>query len=584
MKTKFKKLLTISLAILLVIQFLPVNAKAYERNAAADQKFMLLQEIIQLYTETSLYETDADTLINQMIYNYIAENPYIFPALVNSLLSANDRYSAYYPADYGFLSSSSKSFGIVLKDSSAYNDGAVRRDGVYIDEVIPDSNAEFCGILPGDRFVSVEGINVEHLTLDAIKRLLSIFPLKDKKPEDSPYYEKFTQTDISSEEYAKYTKLNWDFKKEVSMVFERILSDGSVCLMDISLPRGVASIKELWLEIVPETQTANIQITSFHNKDLTEKFKEAVEKAVSSECKNLIIDLRDNGGGYSDIATEIADMFTAKGNAMYYTRKRDQEPVATVAESDTYFADKFERIVVLTNGQTASAAELLAYIIQEQAGAAIIGETTFGKALGQDFYSLANGDNFTITSLEILKTDLTSYNEIGISPTVYAPIVPKKFDFPENLSVFNYLNYTEIRDGETNDPTLALEQRLNLLGILKQSKVDGLYDEATKSAVLVYQIITNEPDADGTLTLQTVANITDGVNYYKDFYVYEDSQLAVANLYIKNKSQGKRLASEYIQALKKYNKMLEQKEAENLAELEKLYKEEAQKNLQEGGE
>lgn len=582
MKNTIKKILAIIICLSLLVPFCTVTTHALNPYEVANQKYSVLQEIIKLYTEVSLYETDADTLISQMIYNYIAENPYVFPALVNAMLSSNDKYSAYYTSDYGYLATSSKSFGIILKDSLAYNDNVERKNGVYIDEVLADSNAEFAGILPGDRFISIEGINVEGLTLEAIKKLLSMLPLTSKPAEESEYYEKFKSVDVIPEDYMLYKNLDWDFTKEVSMVFERILSDGSVCNMSVSLPRGMATSKEVWFDMTKETQTALIQITSFHQDSTFENFKAATENAIAEGCNNLIIDLRDNGGGYSEIAIKIAEMFAPKGTTMFYTRQRDQEPVPTVAEGDLYIADKFEKIIILVNASTASAAELLAYILEEQAGAAIIGETTYGKALAQNSYTLTNGDIFTITSMEILTTDLASYNELGLEPTVYVPQVPKKFEFPQNLSTFNYINFAEIEPGKTNDPTLALEQRLHLLGILREENVDGLCDSATESAIFTYQFLTNEPEPTGTLTQTTVANITESVNFYKDTYMYEDSQLAVAKLYIKNKSQGKRLASEYIQALKKYNKMLEEREAANLAELEKLYKEEAEKNMQEG--
>jgi C-terminal processing protease CtpA/Prc len=182
MNNFFKKVFICFLVVATMLPVLPTNAASLAQ-ASGDASYALLQDIINIYLETSLYETDRETLINDMLYNYLQQNPYLIGPLANALLSSNDPYSSYYSANLGFMSNTSKSYGIIISDSSVFENPGLK-DGVYISEVIPGSNAEFAGIRAGDRFVSLEGINVEGLTVSGITKLLSFLPFAPKPAEN----------------------------------------------------------------------------------------------------------------------------------------------------------------------------------------------------------------------------------------------------------------------------------------------------------------------------------------------------------------------------------------------------------------
>ena len=177
---------------------IPVNALSLYDMSAKDN-YSLLQGILDLYVETSLYKTEKSYLIEQMLYNFIAQNPELLPALANAALSANDPYSAYHMSTSGFMASTSKSYGIVVSDSDSFPDDAPRKavEGVYITDVVKGSNAEFAGLLPGDRIVSLDGMNVEGLTNLSVRYLLAYFPLVNKDPENSKVFNEFSSTEIT---------------------------------------------------------------------------------------------------------------------------------------------------------------------------------------------------------------------------------------------------------------------------------------------------------------------------------------------------------------------------------------------------
>lgn len=547
----------------------------YDRQA--NDNYRLLQEIIDLYVETSLYKTDRETLVNQMLYNFIAANPDLVPVLANAALKSNDPYSAYHPASSGFMAATTKSYGIVINESSSFENDDPRKtaDSLYITEVLNNSNAKFAGILPGDRIVSLDGMNVEGLTLQGVKYLLAFFPIVNKNPEDSKIYQEFSQAGIdpSSERASEYTKLFWNPEKEVTFGLERTSEDGTKYLVEINVPKGFSENKDVYLFTNKENSVATIEFVAFDTETVVEKFTHAFEEAKKSGCKKLIIDLRDNPGGYFEAAHKLGSLFTKGVKPMFYVRNRDSEEPIAYMSTDNYIGDYFEEYVVLINSNTASAAELFAYILREGVGAAIIGETSYGKALGQTGYSIPNGDMFTITTFELLTADKTPYNGVGIVPDIEVPLVPRKYEFPTGLSHFNHENYVTIYDGITNDATLALEQRFGILGIMRDSAIDGLCDESTRAAILAYKYAgMNDYAPNSDIDNGMVSNMTVTINTYKDRYVLADTQTDVANLYLENHSRGKRLAKECRNELAAYEKARAEKEAQNNALLEQEQK------------
>ncbi len=555
----------------------------YDRKAKENYDF--LNEILDLYVQTSLYKTDKDELIEKMLYNFIAQNPGLLPALANSALMANDPYSSYHIASSGFMSSTNTSYGFVVADSSSFDDDDPRKavEGVYVTEVLKGSNSEFAGLMAGDRLISLDGINVEGLTNVGVRYLLQCFPVVAKDPESSKVYKEFfgSTEEPDPAKLEEYTKLERDPAKEVEFVVERTLHDGSISLVTLNISKGLTTNKDIYLYIDKELAIATIEIVAFDTANVVEEFKAAFDEAKNAGCKKLIIDMRDNPGGYFEAAQKLGSLFTKGVKPMFYIRNRDtEEPIAYISENN-YVGDAFEEYAVLINENTASAAELFAYILRNETGATIIGKTSFGKALGQTAYNVANGDMFTITTFEILTADKQSYNGIGIIPDVDVPLVPQKYEFPTGLSHFNHENYVTIAEGVTNDATLALEQRFGILGLLRESAIDGLCDKSTLGAIIAYKYAgmgVKFPNSE--ITPEMVSDITTTINSYKNRIVFADAQTDVAKLYLQNHSRGKRLAKESVTALEKYEKALKEKEEQNRIEYEKMMEEERKANME----
>ena len=132
------------------------------------------------------------------------------------------------------------------------------------------------------------------------------------------------------------------------------------------------------------------------NENAAEEVQDAVAKLVSQGAKGLVLDLRDNGGGIVEQSLAISSLFLDDDQPIVSVRARNTDDDVARAEG-THLA-KGIPLVVLTNGGTASAAEIVAGALQDHDRALVLGNTTFGKGLVQSLYSLDGGYSLKITT------------------------------------------------------------------------------------------------------------------------------------------------------------------------------------------
>lgn len=146
----------------------------------------------------------------------------------------------------------------------------------------------------------------------------------------------------------------------------------------------------------------------------TKQFKKALTDLEKENIDSLVIDVRDNNGGYLSSATEIASMFLQKNKIIYQlTSKGIKEPVLDqTKEKRTY------KIVVLINENTASASEVLTLALKESYNATIVGVKSYGKGTIQKAYNLNDGSMFKYTIQEWLSPSGKSIEGKGIEPDI----------------------------------------------------------------------------------------------------------------------------------------------------------------------
>jgi len=502
-----------------------------------DYRYKIFEQTLDLYVEKHLYDFTEEEVLHKFFSDFLDENPMFFESFMDYLLGTMDPYSGYHDADSGFLNPASESvgFGFTVKDSD---------DGVYINSIVAGSNADAAGLKAGDKFVSVAGIDVTGHTFSVVSTLLA-------KPQ--------SYSGLNSDEAAVQEKTEEAEAKEITNPEFEIVIERNGEKLTFNLAKGPMSLSQLSTTIDEndEKPTAYIQVMSFLGKDTDKEFNELVKKYADDGIKHLTIDLRDNGGGSLELALSMVETFLEKDELIcYYDDRTIDEPKPVYSTTDK---TSFNSITVLINENTASAAELFASILQDKGLAKVIGTKSFGKSLGQEVFTLITGDYVTITTYQMLNEKLESYDGIGIIPDLSIEEVEMCYILPE-LGIFNHQNYVEIKEGEYSEVTKALEDRLEIIGLLRKDYCDGVFDDKTKTALYFLQKERGIP-ATGYVDYTTVSHITKIINSYKPDTYFDDTQYDVAMIVHHSFSQGKRLVNEKERLRKEQAKLIEERDA-----------------------
>lgn len=494
-----------------------------------DYQYRMFEQILDAYVENHLYEFTEEEVLHKFFEDFINENPMYFALVMEYMLGTMDPYSSYYKADSGFLEpdKGSTGFGFIIDDDEA---------GVYVKEVVEDSNAKEARFMAGDRFVSVAGINVENHTIDVVSAVLA-----------NP--DKF----ITVPEADNASSESDGGDSSVEIVVDR---NGEKLTFNLS--KGPMTVSQISANVTDNNgkPTLYVQMSSFLGDNTDQKFNEIIRKHASEGIKHLTIDLRDNGGGSLDYAMAMAETFLDEGELIsYYNDRKLEEPQAIYSTTPKA---SFDSITILINENTASAAELFTSILQDKGLAKVVGTKSYGKSLGQEVFTLANGDYITITTYQMLNESLKSYDGIGIIPDLAIENVEMCYTLP-SVGVFNHQNYPEIKEGQYSDVTKALEDRMEIMGILRKEYCDGIFDDMTKTALYVLQKDHNMT-ASGYVDHETVSLITKLINSYKSYTYEDDSQTEVAMIVHHSFSQGKRLVAEKEKLREKQSKLIQERD------------------------
>ncbi len=157
-----------------------------------------------------------------------------------------------------------------------------------------------------------------------------------------------------------------------------------------------------------------ISIESF-SINVDTQFKEELLKLEDSNIDSLIIDVRNNTGGYLDKTENIIELFLGKGDIMYQVSNKDEE---SIIKDETNESRDYE-VVILQNQVSASASEILSSAMQESYGANVVGAKSYGKGKIQQKINSSNGTSIKVTTSEWLSPEGNQIDGIGISPDIY---------------------------------------------------------------------------------------------------------------------------------------------------------------------
>ena len=165
---------------------------------------------------------------------------------------------------------------------------------------------------------------------------------------------------------------------------------------------------------VLENNIGYIAISDFDGgcaNEFETKYKKLKEQGITK----LIIDIRNNGGGIVDEAIDILDLIIDKESTLLITTNKNGEEEITKAKKEPIINMP---IVVLTNGYSASASEILAGALKDNEKATLVGTTTYGKGVIQELHQLTDGSGLKITTNEYFTPNHNKINKVGIEPNV----------------------------------------------------------------------------------------------------------------------------------------------------------------------
>ncbi|MFA5871153.1 MAG: S41 family peptidase [Parcubacteria group bacterium] len=193
-----------------------------------------------------------------------------------------------------------------------------------------------------------------------------------------------------------------------------ILHDKSNNPVEVKITREQINVKSVKLEFKGDN-IAVIKITKFGD-DTTSEMSRVANIAVSQNAKGIILDLRNNPGGYLEAAVDVSSKFIPKGKVVVSEEERNSAKQDYVARGGDILGNL--PVAVLVNSGSASASEITAGALRDELDAPLIGKKTFGKGSVQQLEKLSEGSSVRITIARWLTPRGDYIMEKGIDPTI----------------------------------------------------------------------------------------------------------------------------------------------------------------------
>jgi len=411
-------------------------------DLADEVDFEPLREVYSILMTQYLEEVDSDTLIEG--------------ALQGMAEAVEDPYTTYLDE----VESTSMNEDI---EGSFEGIGAeVMKEGEYVRIISPISGspAEEAGLLPNDLIDEVNGESVAELSINEAVALI-------RGPQGT----------------------------EVELSIIRGDNEFTVNITRDSIP-----IESVVYEIDADNPTIGyVQITNFI-RPTYEELVDAIQALQEEGAEEFIFDVRGNPGGLLDSALQLSNIFVENGEPLMQSQGRGEEPYVYTASDELGEFKLDQESVLLINGGSASASEILAGAMSQSADIPLIGTTTFGKGTIQNVLDITGDGEIKFTAGKWLTADGTWINEEGIAPDM-------EVEMPDYIELMLVNSEETYETGDVSEEVYNLEQVLDVLDY-DVGSVDFTYDEETVEAVESFQA-ENDLEQDGIVTGDTARTLVE---------------------------------------------------------------------------
>ncbi|MBM3281398.1 MAG: S41 family peptidase [Candidatus Harrisonbacteria bacterium] len=307
----------------------------------------------------------------------------------------SDPYSVFFPPE------ESKRFADDIKGEFGGIGAEIGVKGNFTVVIAPlkDSPAERAGLKPGDKILAINGSSTTNMALEKTVKMI--------------------RGEIGTKVILTLLQGNDEKSKEVTIVRE-----------EIKLP-SVAYTKK-------DGGIAHIQLFNF-NQNSGQLFVDKINEALRDGARGIVLDIRNNPGGYLEVSVDIAGIFIERGKIVVYEEGRNGRKQEFLAHGNAELKDF--PIVVLLNKGSASASEILAGALRDQKGTPIIGETSFGKGTIQELKNLPDGSSVKLTIAHWVMPKGFVIDGNGIKPDYEVKLSEEDF---KNKKDTQYLKAEEI--------------------------------------------------------------------------------------------------------------------------------------------
>lgn len=416
-RRRFKSFLLCALCLALGISIGAVAFKTVETvNNSSQSKLSTIYEIMEEEWYFGKDIENLDTyLLNNAIYG-LTTNEYD----IHTNYMDEERASEYLAK----LEGSVVGIGITM---------TIVEDIPLITRVFASSPAENAGLKQGDIIHKIDGMSVKGKTLDEIADLT-----KGKAG----------------------TKVTYEVLRDnKSMVME--MTRESVNTTAYGYRKNDVAVLDI--ESISENTDQEVEFYLM-------KFK-------NENVNRIVLDLRGNTGGYVSTVINICSLFMDKGKTVFYESDKD----GNVSEYKTKKSNvyTFDKIIILVDENTASAAEVMATCLREQVNATLVGVTTYGKGTVQVSHQFNDGSYIKYTIAEWLTAEKEKINKVGVSPDVVSalhPVLSHSIKKSSDVCKIDSVNAL------VKDAQLCLD----FLGY-DVDRMDGYYSQATLNALHAFQ-------------------------------------------------------------------------------------------------
>jgi carboxyl-terminal processing protease len=449
------------IAAIVLISFLSINPLTYGQAMAASEN--ISDEIYFLMQMESFIKTNY--------VDEIQDLELLRGAIKGMVESLNDPYSEYYtPNEFKeFNESTSGNFegiGVVITSKDKY---------ITAVSILEGTPAEKVGIRPGDRLVEIDGDDITGISTAEVSRRLR--------------GEKGTKVSIG------------------------ILRDGEKQIIRFEVERDIIKVNPIYSKVLGQG-IGYIKISEF-NENTVENLDKTLDNFKKSGVVGIVLDIRNNPGGYLDQVIEVATRFVPKGPIVNIVSKEGKTQSYTSDSEGSPF-----NLVILVNGGSASASEILAGAVKDRKAGVLVGEKTFGKGMVQRTLSLGALGGVKLTTAYYTTPNGTNINNTGIIPDVVV-----ETDKTNPLQDFIPLNNKKrLSYGNIGLDVLGIQQRLKYLTLFN-TQPDGVFGPRTEQAVKTLQKKAGIPTT-GIIDDSFYAALDDAL--YEKLYSSEDIQLRKA--------------------------------------------------------